>query len=153
MPFRHHGIVASGFAQTFPSWMIGAIVHPIDKRIDASSADMKLGGELGYRFHTGANGAHGLFVGLSGLAMPIAYPRVTPELKSEVVSFYAYGGALDVGVSAITSGGFTIGGGLGVMALAYSPPVSVKPPPGISVLPLPEPHVLPRALLAAGWSF
>lgn len=85
--------------------------------------------------------------------MPIAYPRVTENLRAEVVSFNAYGAALDLGVQAIIGPGFTIGGGIGVMALAYTPPASVAPPSGIQVPPYPEPHVLPRLLMMAGWAF
>lgn len=125
------------------------------KEIDVSrGADTRFGGELGYRFYSGTEGAHGLFVGMSGVAMPIAYPRATPDFRTEVVSFHAYGGAIDVGAQAITSSGFTIGGGLGVMYLAYTPPALVRGlPSGLPRPELPEPHVLPRLLLAAGWSF
>jgi hypothetical protein len=122
--------------------------------IDVSrGADSRVGGELGYRFYTGRNGADGFFAGVSGVAMPFVYPRVTPDLKSQVVSFNAYGAALDLGFQAIVGSGFTIGGGIGVMAIAYSPPASVKPPPGVQAPSYPEPHVLPRLLFAAGWSF
>jgi hypothetical protein len=151
VPLQHHAIIASGWLQTFTPAML-RVVMP--SQIDVSrGADSRFGGELGYRLYSGTEGAHGLFAGISGVAMPIMYPRVTQELRSEVVSFNAYGGAIDIGAQAITSSGFTIGGGVGVMALSYTPPASVKPPPGVQVPTLPEPHVLPRLLLAAGWSF
>lgn len=151
VPFRHHALVASAYYQTFTPAMLRVL---LPKEIDVGKgADARLGGELGYRFYTGAEGAHGLFAGISGVAMPIVYPRVGQDLKSDVVSFHAYGGAIDVGVQAITSSGFTIGGGLGVMYLAYTPPASIKPPPGVQAPSFPELHVLPRLLLAAGWSF
>lgn len=151
VPIRHHALVASAWLQTFTPAMLRVLMP---SEVDVSKgAEARLGGELGYRFYTGSEGADGLFAGVSGVAMPIVYPRVSPELESEVSSFHAYGGAIDVGAQAITSGGFTIGGGLGVMYLAYTPPASAPPPPGVTGPSLPEPHVLPRLLLAAGWSF
>jgi hypothetical protein len=151
VPFRHHALIASAWLQTFTPAMLRVL---LPDAIDVSKGAVALlGGELGYRVYSGGEGAHGLFAGVSGVAMPIAYPRVSPDLKSEVLSFHAYGGALDVGVQAITSSGFTIGGGLGVMYLAYAPPSSAQPPPGVSVPSIPEPHVLPRLLMSAGWSF
>lgn len=151
VPLRHHGIVASAWLQTFTLSMLRVL---LPKELEVSKgAAARPGGEIGYRFYSGSEGAHGLFAGVSGVAMPVAYPRVSEDLTSEVVSFHAYGGAVDVGVQAITDSGFTIGGGLGVMYLAYTPPSSVTPPAGIELPSVPEPHVLPRVLLAAGWSF
>jgi hypothetical protein len=148
---RHHAIVASAWAQTFTPTMLRVLMP---KEIDVSKgADTRFGGELGYRLYTGQDGAHGLFAGISGVAMPIAYPRVTQDLKTDVPSFNAYGGAFDVGVQAIMDSGFTIGGGVGVMYLAYTPPASATPPAGVAVPSYPEPHVLPRLLFSAGWSF
>jgi hypothetical protein len=151
VPFRHHGIIASAFYQTFTPAMLRVLMP---KEVDTShGAPAKVGGELGYRFYSGRDGANGFFAGISGVAMPIAYPRVTADYKSEVTSFYAFGGAVDLGVQAITTGGFTIGGGIGGMYLAYSPPASVTPPAGVSAPSIPQPHILPRLLVAAGWSF
>ena len=152
VPFRHHALVASAWLQTFTPGMLRVLMP---NEIDVSKgAGSLFGGELGYRLYTGEDGAHGLFAGVSGVAMPIAYPRVSADLTSEVVSFHAYGGAIDVGVQAITGSGFTIGGGLGVMYLAYTPPASAQPPAGVAVPSLEfEPHVLPRLLVSAGWSF
>jgi hypothetical protein len=56
-------------------------------------------------------------------------------------------------VQAVVGPGFTIGGGIGVMALAYSRPASATPPAGIELPSYPEPHVFPRLLIAAGWAF
>jgi hypothetical protein len=158
LPLRHHAIVASGWLQTFTPAML-RVVMPKEINVD-DGAQARFGGELGYRFYTGHDGANGLFAGVSGVAMPIMYPRVSQDplrspqgLKSDVVSFYSFGGAIDVGVQAITSSGFTVGGGVGVMYLAYEPPASVKPPPGVAAPSYPELHVLPRLLLSAGWSF
>lgn len=151
VPFRHHAIVASGYYQTFTPAMLRVLMP---KAVDTShGAPAKVGGELGYRFYSGRDGANGFFAGISGVAMPLAYPRLNQDLKSEVVSFYGFGGAVDVGVQAITSAGFTIGGGIGGMYLAYEPPKSVTPPAGVDVPKVAEPHFLPRLLLAAGWSF
>ncbi len=148
---RHHALVASGWAQTFTPTMLRVLMP---KEIDTSrGAATRFGGELGYRFYTGREGPNGLFVGISGVAMPIVYPRVTQDFKTDVPSFNAYGGAFDVGVQAITDAGFTIGGGLGVMYLAYAPPASATPPSGVTIPDYPEPHFLPRLLFSAGWSF
>ena len=81
--------------------------------------------------------------------MPLAYPRIARDLQSaDLVRFNAIGAAFDIGVQTVTSSGFTIGGGVGVMYLAYDAAEDFRRIPiGI------EPHVLPRLLLAAGWSF
>jgi hypothetical protein len=151
VPAAHHAIVASGYLQTFQPWILRRIL-PSEVEVGGGPPS-RAGGELGYRFYTGATGANGLFIGPSFVAMPLAYPRVGADLRTDVVSFEAYGGAFDVGAQAIVDGGFTIGGGIGVMYLAYTPPASIAPPPGVSAPKLLEPHVLPRLLLAAGWSF
>jgi hypothetical protein len=151
VPFRHHAVVASGWIQTFTPTMLDVVMP---REIDTSKgADTLPGGEIGWRVYSGDDGAHGLFAGISGVAMPLAYPRVGDDFRSSVASFHGYGAAFDVGVQAMTGSGFTIGGGVGVMYLAYAVPPSVTPPPGVSVPDLPQPHVLPRLLLAAGWSF
>lgn len=151
LPVSHHAIVASAYVQTFPTWALRTVM-PKEADLESGTKPM-LGGELGYRFYTGSRSASGLFVGPSAVVMPIAYPQVTDDLKAQVTSFHAYGAALDVGAQIVTSSGFTFGGGLGVMGLAYTPPASVKPPPGVEAPSFAEPHVFPRLLLAAGWSF
>lgn len=113
----------------------------------------RFGGELGYRLYTGSDGPTGLFVGPSFVAMPLAAPRLTADYRTEVVSFMAYGAALDVGVQAVVGPGFTLGGGVGVMALAYDTPASATPPAGIDLPSFPAPHVLPRLLVNVGWAF
>jgi hypothetical protein len=150
VPLPHHAIVLSGYMQTFPAWMLRRL---LPSNVEVGAPPSRPGGEIGYRFYTGARGASGLFLGPSAVAMPIVYPHLGPDLKGDVASFYAYGGAFDIGLQAITDAGFTIGGGLGVMYLAYTPPASVTPPPGVSAPSFIEPHILPRALIAAGWSF
>jgi hypothetical protein len=151
VPFAHGSIIASGWVQTFQPATLRVL---LPKEVDVShGATTRFGGELGYRFYSGASGAQGVFAGISGVAMPIVYARVREDLHAEPVSFHAFGGAFDIGAQAILGSGFTIGGGLGVMYLAYAPPPSIKPPPGIEGPTVAEPHVLPRLLLAAGWSF
>lgn len=147
---RHHAIGGGLYVQTFPGWMLRTIMP---SGVDTSGgAASRVGGEIGYRYYTGSEGPRGFFVGPSFVAMPLVAPRLTEDLRSEIVSFDAYGAALDVGVQAVHSSGFTIGGGLGVMALAYTPPASASPP-GSPTVSVPEPHVLPRLLFSAGWSF
>jgi hypothetical protein len=125
----------------------------LPKEVERGTLPGAFGGELGYRLYSGSEGASGLFAGISALATPMFYPRVTEQLRAEVVPLTAYGGAIDVGAQAILGSGFTIGGGVGVMGLAYTPPASVKAPAGVDAPTFVEPHVLPRLLLAAGWSF
>jgi hypothetical protein len=151
LPFAHHAIVLSGYVQTFPPWIVRRLV-PSNVEVGGGPPS-RPGGEIGYRFYTGARGATGLFVGPSAVVMPLLYPRLSQDLRAEVVSFNAYGAALDVGVQAITDFGLTLGGGLGVMYLAYMPPASVTPPAGVTAPSIIQPHVLPRFLLTAGWSF
>ncbi|MGH7280378.1 MAG: hypothetical protein ACRELY_02555 [Polyangiaceae bacterium] len=146
----HHAVVASGFVQTYSS----AVMHVIVPQADMSNLPSPLfGGELGYRLYSGSEGPSGLFVGPSLVMMPFAYPHVGSDLRAEMVAFETYGAALDVGAQAVIGSGLTIGCGVGVQYLAYDPPASIAPPPGASVPSYPEPHVLPRVLLAAGWAF
>lgn len=147
LPVPHHGVTTSVFLQTFP---LGLLRRYIPEGFAVADPPARIGGEVGYRFYSGKAAANGLFFGPSLVLMPIAYPRAT-DAGIEVVSFHAYGGALDAGVQAVTPGGFTIGGGLGVMALSYSLPRSNIA--GIEIPAVATPHVLPRLLLAAGWSF
>lgn len=154
VPFAHHAIVASAFVQTYPR----ALARTLLPDYELDPPETRWGGELGYRLYSGRDGASGLFVGPSFVAMPMVVPRVTEDLRPEVLSLMSYGAALDVGAQLVTGTGFTIGAGVGVMALAYSPPPSVQIPTNLPItLPkipeIPEPHVLPRVLLTAGWSF
>ena len=151
LPAARHAIVLVGFVQTFPPWMVRRLV-PSNVEV-GSGPPSRPGGEIGYRFYTGQHGASGLFVGPSAVVMPLIYPRLGQDLRAEVVSFNAYGAALDVGLQAITDFGLTLGGGLGVMYLVYTPPASVTPPTGVTAPTFVQPHVLPRLLFTAGWSF
>jgi len=147
---RHHALTASGYLQTFPQAILKRLLPDMPL---GDGPQSRLGGEVGYRLYSGTDGPTGVFVGPSLVAMPLAAPRLASDYRPEVVAFMAYGGSLDVGVQAVVGPGFTIGGGVGVMALAYSPPASATPPTGLELPSYPEPHVLPRLLFAAGWAF
>jgi hypothetical protein len=144
-PFPHHVLIGSLYSQGIPMWL----VRSVSGRDEVHAAGASLGGELGYRLYSGRSGADGLFVGPSFVSMPLAYPRLANDLASaDLVRFNSVGAAFDIGVQKVTSSGFTIGGGVGVMYLSYDLPSDNRR------LPLTiEPHVLPRLLLAAGWSF
>lgn len=146
----HHAIVGSLFVQSYPTGILEMLMPSVKL---GQGPKPLVGGEVGYRYYTGRTTPSGFFVGPSFVAMPFAYPRVNDNLDAELVAFHAYGAAIDFGAQLVTSGGFTFGGGLGVMAIAYTPPASVAPPPGVEVPSYPEPHVLPRLLVAAGWAF
>lgn len=146
LPVAHHAVVGSAFLQSIP---LGIVRSAAGRDEINESPGASFGGELGYRFYTGARGADGLFVGPSFVTMPLAYPRLANDLTSaDLVRFSALGAALDVGVQKVTELGLTIGGGVGVMYLAYELPNDSRRIP-LTV----EPHVLPRLLLTAGWSF
>jgi hypothetical protein len=147
VPVPHHGVTTSLFVQTFP---LGLVRRFIPQGVTVADPPSRVGGEIGYRFYTGRMGANGFFLGPSLVLMPVAYPRAT-DAGVEITSFHAYGAAFDVGVQAVTSGGFTIGGGLGVMGLSYTLPRSNVA--GVEIPPVATPHVLPWLLLAIGWSF
>ena len=145
-PLPHHVFTGSLYAQSIP---VG-LVKSLSGRNEINDAGgSSLGGELGYRLYSGSVGADGLFVGGSFVSTPLAYPRLDLDMRSaDLVRFNALGAAFDLGVQKVTSSGFTIGGGVGVMYLSYSLPNDIRRLPiGF------EPHVLPRLLLAAGWSF
>lgn len=145
-PVAHHAIVGNLHLQSMPVWIARELSGRDEIRDDLGSS---LGGELGYRLYSGRRGANGLFVGGSFVSTPLAYPRIAPDLSAvELTRFQTYGAALDIGAQAVWKSGFTLGVGLGVMYLAYDLP---NDPSRVS-LSL-EPHVFPRLLLAAGWSF
>lgn len=145
-PLPHHVLTGSLYTQAVPLWLVKSISGRDEIHENGGSS---LGGELGYRLYSGSIGADGLFAGGSFVSMPLAYPRWDADMRSaDLVRFSALGAAFDVGVQKVTSSGFTLGGGVGVMYLAYDMPQDFRRIPiGL------EPHVLPRLLLAAGWSF
>lgn len=145
LPASHHAIVASAYLQSTPVWLVKSIVG---RDLITGEPGASPGGEIGYRLYSGSRGADGLFVGTSFVVMPLAYPRVADSLTSvELRRFTATGAALDIGAQKVTSSGFTVGAGIGVMALAYDLPADNHRIP-IAF----EPHVLPRVLLTTGWS-
>ncbi len=145
-PAPHHAVAGSAYYQSLPIWAVRAIAGQ-DAIKDRGATSF--GGELGYRYYTGRRGADGFFVGGSFVAMPLAYPRVSTDFRSiELRHFIATGAALDIGVQKVFGSGFTLGGGAGVMYLGYDVPSDNR-----RVLSGFEPHVLPRLLLMAGWSF
>jgi hypothetical protein len=147
VPVPHHAFTGSLYMQSTPAWLVRRVSGRSEINDDRAGAGV--GGEIGYRLYSGHTGADGLFAGISFVSMPLAYPRIADDLASvDLQRFNASGGAFDIGVQKVTSSGFTIGGGVGVMYLAYSLPDDIRRVP----LDL-EPHVLPRLLLTAGWSF
>jgi hypothetical protein len=146
VPFRHHALVASGFLQGIPTWLVKDATGHQD--INARHGS-KPGGEVGYRLYSGSKGADGVFIGGSFVSMPLAYPRLAADNSSaDMARISSMGGAIDIGGQKVTNSGFTIGGGIGAMYLAYDMPNDPRR------LPLPmQPHVFPRLLLTAGWSF
>ncbi len=146
LPVPHHALTGSLYLQSMPAWIARSISGRSEINEDRGSS---VGGELGYRLYSGARGANGLFVGASFVSMPLAYPRVADDLASvDLQRFNATGAALDLGAQLVTTDGFTLGGGIGVMYLGYELPADSRRVP-LAI----EPHVLPRLLLAAGWSF
>ena len=145
-PLQHHVFTASLYTQAVPTWLVRSLSGRSEIHDGTGSS---LGGELGYRLYSGTIGADGLFAGASLVSMPLAYARLDADLRSaDLVRFHSLGAAFDVGVQKVTDSGFTIGGGVGVMYLSYTLPEDTRRlPTGV------EPHVLPRLLLAAGWSF
>jgi len=146
VPIPHHALVGNLHLQSVPAW-IARTVSGYDQIKDDSGSSV--GGEIGYRLYSGRRGANGVFVGGSFVSTPLAYPRLMNDLATvELSRFQANGAALDIGAQAIIEPGFTIGAGLGVMYLAYAVPDDLRRVP-IGV----EPHVFPRLLMTAGWSF
>jgi hypothetical protein len=143
----HHAIVGSAYAQVFPVGIVRGMMPP-EVRDRVRDPPVTVGGELGYRLYSGSRGTEGLFVGPSLVVTPLAYPRLTPDMNVDLVTFHAPGVALDAGVQHVTGIGLTLGGGIGVEYLAYTLPNDPRR------LPVPvDAHWLPRVLMAAGWSF
>ena len=80
------------------------------------------GAEMGYRWYSGLNGAHGFFVGASFIALSLHYlhgalPGV-PLDAPEDTSYVQLGGALDAGYQVVILGNFAAGVGLGAQYTA-----------------------------------
>ena len=153
VPIPHHAVVISAYVQSVPVTLTRRIARTVigpvvDKAQIRDGVSASPGGEIGYRLYSGSRGASGVFVGASFDVTPLAYARLVDGGVIELSPLYAVGGSLDVGAQLVTSFGLTVGGGLGVMALAYSLPSEKER------LPMDfAPHILPRVLFATGWSF
>jgi hypothetical protein len=141
----HHVVAGTLYVQSVPVEMVRPFASGVEIRDPSTSPGF--GGELGYRLYSGRKGAHGLFVGGSLVAMPVAYPRLGRDFVVELERVYGMGGAIDVGAQGITSFGLTIGGGIGASFLAYDMPDDPRR------LPFTIPTVLPRLLLQTGYAF
>jgi hypothetical protein len=75
------------------------------------------GGELGYRWYSGAHGPHGIFIGASFVAAELEYKHTAvapaPLDQSNDTQFVELGGALDAGYQAIILDSFAVGAGIG----------------------------------------
>jgi hypothetical protein len=139
LPIKHHAIVLNPYFQS------------ISAGTDQDKTTYtNFGGELGYHFYTGERGANGFFVGPSLLYMRAnasSTSNVAGVSSSASSNMDVYGAALDIGGQHITKGGFTIGGGAGVMYLtASSSSTATSSTFKVS-------GVLPRFLLTIGYSF
>jgi hypothetical protein len=76
-----------------------------------------LGGEVGYRFYSGAHGPHGVFAGASFIAAELEYQHAAtappPFDLSNDTQFVELGGAIDAGYQVIVLGNFAVGAGVG----------------------------------------
>ncbi|MBI5535223.1 MAG: hypothetical protein HY898_21025 [Deltaproteobacteria bacterium] len=141
----HHGLIL------VPSiWKLSASLStpygPNESRFDY------YGAELGYHFYTGERGANGFFVGPSFVYMNVKVSDTTysaPGVSTEVsASSSIYGFAVDFGGQHVTKGGFTIGGGGGVMWVKAASKINEVASPTITVS-----GVMPRFLFTIGYSF
>ncbi len=75
------------------------------------------GGEIGYRWYSGAHGPHGVFLGASFLAAELEYQHTSsappPIDASNDTQFVELGGAIDAGYQVVVLGNFAVGAGLG----------------------------------------
>ncbi len=84
------------------------------------------GAEMGYRWYSGLNGAHGFFVGASFIALSLHYlhgalPGVPLDVPEDT-SYVELGGALDAGYQVVILGNFAAGIGLGAQYTADTTP-------------------------------
>ncbi|HQP33780.1 MAG TPA: hypothetical protein PLI95_01310 [Polyangiaceae bacterium] len=144
LPARHHAIIV------VPSlWTLSA-----NSNFDSNKSETSfryLGGELGYHFYTGDRGANGFFVGPSLVYMNM---KVTEKLTNSAgttetsASSSLYGMALDIGGQYVAKGGFTIGGGGGLMWVKVKDDTKGTNEPSIKLS-----GTLPRFLFTIGYSF
>jgi hypothetical protein len=146
LPVPHHAIVANPFY-----WSASDTTSIGDTSIKDTYSSF--GGELGYHFYTGSKGANGFYAGPSLILMTTSTStdaKIGSSTVSTSNSVFAYGGAFDIGGQHVFDGGFTIGGGAGVMALNSATSSTSN---GTSSSTFKVSGVLPRVLFTIGYSF
>jgi hypothetical protein len=116
-------------------------VHPSrepDARRDETATSAR--GEIGYFLYTASPARTGLYGGPSLLARPIPYAREGAG-RGEVAHVTAIGAAIDIGAQVVTRPGLSVSAGYGLQVLSYALPRQET-----------QPHLLPRFVLALGWS-
>jgi hypothetical protein len=110
LPLPHHALHLTGFYYfAFPG---------VDDQFTGP------GGELGYRWYSGDDGAHGWFVGGSFVAGQYEYQH-TPLLPTVLdpgsdTKFVALGGAVDAGFQLVAFGNLAVGAGAGLQYVHYT---------------------------------
>ncbi len=137
LPTRHHAIVLNPYFQSLSAGVDGG----------TKTSYTNFGGELGYHFYTGDNGASGFYIGPSLLAMKSNASTSYANGPSTSASIFVYGAALDIGGQYVGKSGFTIGGGVGAMYLAAND-TNTATTSSFKVS-----GVLPRFLFTIGYSF
>ncbi len=151
LPVKHHALIVNPYFQR----------NAIDEEIAGiklgESTYTTFGGEVGYRFYSGSNGASGLFIGPSffmqrthaSISVPagnvVNAQGPTPTTTSEG-DMTTYGGIIDIGGQTVLKGGFTAGAGAGLMYMW----TSSGPTQGATDR---YKGLSPRILLTVGYSF
>jgi hypothetical protein len=105
-----------------------------------------VGGELGYRFYLGQNGFRGFYVGPSLLLAALeAVPR-----NGASVSYFDFGGALDLGWEALVADRVLVGIGAGAQ---YTTNTKTLPPQQIPASVYANDGIRPRVSIAIGVAF
>jgi hypothetical protein len=115
------------------------------------------GGEIGYRWYSGAHGPHGIFLGASFVAAELEYQHTAtapaPLDVSNDTRFVELGGAIDAGYQAILLGNLAVGAGVGAQYTADT----IKPHFEFANHPWHDlvygTGLRPRALLSVGAAF
>jgi hypothetical protein len=131
----HHGLVLSPF-----------YAYTTTNEDSFHNVFRGFGGELGYRWYSGRNGARGFFVGPSVL---LGFYEGVPA-RGATVPFANLGGALDVGYQAIVVDRWVVGIGGG---LQYTVPTQTFPPQELPASVYAIQGLRPRLLLALGAAF
>jgi hypothetical protein len=142
LPATHHAIVVN------PHYDHVSMDVTVNGQSTSAGTLSGFGGEVGYRFYTGEQGANGFFIGPSLLAG--AYSETGVNGSSQ--SFSSIGAAVDLGGQVLVGPGILIGAGFGLQYTKVSMDGSTD---GLS-LPaaiLAGGGVRPRALLTLGYAF